>query len=208
MKSCLHWTKTRKLREFTAEYEEKLSQRPTDPSLIFPVVLMKIGFYDFEGADTLVDQLFANSSMAVVFDWVNRVADAYRTAGDRDREIRVLEIAIQKVNAPNSWRVAAIYQKLGAAYFHKKEKLKGQDTLRKMGAFVIAQSASGSGLSEKEWVAKTYLRYAMWDDAAVFYTDISNDLSASQNMRQEAQFQLMFINHVRSVLPTSTSSPK
>ena len=197
-----------KLREFTAEYEEKLSQRPTDPSLIFPVALMKIGFYDFEGSDTLVDQLFANSSMAVVFDWVNRLADAYRTAGERDREIRVLEIAIQKVNAPNSWRVAEIYQKLGAAYFHKNEKLKGQDTLRKMGAFAIAQSGSGFGLKEKERIAKTYLRYAMWDDAAVFYTDISNDLSASQSMRQEAQYQLMFINHVRSVLPTSTSSPK
>ena len=197
-----------KLREFTAEYEEKLSQRPTDPSLIFPVVLMKIGFYDFEGSDTLVDQLFANSSMGVVFDWVNRVADAYRTAGDRDREIRVLEIAIQKVNAPNSWRVAEIYQKLGAAYFHKKEKLKGQDTLRKMGAFAIAQSGSGFGLKEKERIAKTYLKYAMWDDAAVFYTDISNDLSASQGIRQEAQLQLMLINQVRSVLPTSTSSPK
>ena len=197
-----------KLREFTAEYEEKLSQRPTDPSLIFPVALMKIGFYDFEGSDTLVDQLFANSSMAVVFDWVNRVADAYRTAGDRDREIRVLEIAIQKVNAPNSWRVAEIYQKLGAAYFHKNEKLKGQDTLRKMGAFAIAQSGSGFGLKEKERIAKIYLRYAMWDDAAVFYIDIINDLSASQGMRQEAQFQLMLINRVRSVLPTSTLSPK
>ena len=195
-----------KLKDLLTEYEQKLEKKPSDRFLIFPVALMKIGFKDLEGSDVFIDKLFSNSSMRGNFEWANRLADAYRTAGDRDREIRVLEIATQKVNPQHSWGISEVYQKLGAAYIHKGDKTKGRDTFRKMGA--ILMSHGGGGFWEKEQLAQTYMQHAMWEDAKALYTDISNDLSASQGNREQAQRQLMMIKQMSRGLTTTTQSPK
>lgn len=199
------YKKSGKLKELATEYEEKLSQEPNDPLLMFPVALMKIGLNNFEDSDPLVEQLFKNTLLVVNLEWANVLADAYRSAGDRDREIRVLEIATQKVNPQNSWGLPESYRKLGTAYMQKGEKIKGQDTFRKMGA-IFMSGGGGHGYWEIERLAQTYMQYAMWDDAAALYTEISNNLSANRSSREQAQRQLMMIKQMQRGLTATTRS--
>ncbi len=201
------YKKLGKLKELATEYEAKLAKKPDDPLLIFPVALIKIGLNDLEGSDPLVEQLFENTLLIVNLEWANLLAGAYRSAGDKDREIRVLEIATQKVNPQNSWGLPESYRQLGTAYMQKGGKIKGQDTFRKMGA-ILMSGGGVYGYWEKERLAQTYMQYAMWNDAAALFTDISNDLSANQSSREQAQRQLMMIKQVRRGLTATTQSPQ
>ncbi len=201
------YKKLGKLKELATEYEEKLAKKSNDPLLIFPIALIKIGLNDLEGSDPLVEQLFKNTLLIVNLEWANLLADAYKSAGDRDREIRVLEIATKKVNPQNSWGLPESYRKLGTAYMQKGEKTKGQDTFRKMGA-ILMSGGSAHGYWDKERLAQTFMQYAMWDDAAALYTEISNNLSADQNSRELAQRQLMMIKQVQRGLTATTQSPE
>ena len=201
------YKKSGKLKELATEYEVKLAEKPNDPLLIFPVALIKIGLNDLEGSDPLVEQLFKNTLLIANLEWANLLAEAYKSAGDRDREIHVLEIATQKVNPQNSWGLTESYRKLGTAYMQKGEKTKGQDTFRKMGA--ILMSGGGThGYWEKERLAQTFMQYAMWDDAEALFTDISNNLSANQSSREQAQRQLMMIKQMQRGLTATTQSPQ
>ena len=190
--------------ELLIEYEAKLDEKPDDSLLIYLVASMKIAADDLEGSDVLVDKLLDDSTL-VDTHWLNNLADAYRGANDRDRELRLLESAIAKINHQDTWHLTETYQKLGTVYAKKGEKEKAQDTFRKMGTFRLLQ---GRGIYEKEQIANTYMQHEMWDDAEALFTEIVNDFSAQQWNREQAQRQLMQIKQRRDGVAKTTLTPE
>ncbi len=187
------------IEELAAEYEAKLAEKPENPALLYLVASMKIAANDLEGLDTLVDQLLDLASVNA--ERLNSLAAAYRDAGDRDRELCLLEATIEKLDSQNWWQLSESYQKLGTAYAQKGEKEKARDAFRRMG---VTRSLRGGGFWEKERVATTYMQHEMWDDAEALFTEIINDLSAQQWPRQQAQRQLMEIKRRRDGLAGTT----
>ena len=181
------------------EYEAKLAEKPEDPSLLYLVATMRIAANDPEAADALVNELLDLTSISV--NRLSGLADAYRDVGDRDRELRLLETTIDKIDPQNWWQLSENYQKLGTAYAQKGEKEKAQNTFRRMGAAMIL---GGSGSWEKERVGATYMQHEMWDDAEALFTEIINDLSAQRWNREQAQQQLMEIKRRRDGLAETT----
>ena len=190
--------------ELLTEYEAKLGEKPDNALLIYLVASMKIAADDLEGSDALVDKLLDDST-PVDTHWLNNLADAYRGANDRDRELRLLESAIAKINHQDTWHLTETYQKLGTAYAKKGEKEKAQDTFRKMGTFRLLQ---GRGVYEKEQIANTYVQHEMWDDAEALFTEIINDFSTQQWTREQAQRQLMQIKQQRDGMAKTTRTPE
>ena len=190
--------------ELITEYEAKLDEKPDDSSLIYLVASMKIAADDLEGSDTLVDKLLDDST-PVDTHWLNNLADAYRAANDRDRELRLLESAIAKISQQDTWHLTETYQKLGTAYAKKGEKEKAQNTFRKMGTFRLLQR---HGSYEKEQIANTYMQHEMWDDAEALFTEIVNDFSTQQWTREQAQRQLMQIKQRRDGLTKTPAAPE
>lgn len=186
--------------ELAAEYEAKLAEKPEDPALTYLVASMKIAANDLEGAERLVNQLFNDNTAPMNTQWLIDLADAYRRANDRERELRLLESAVTKINPQNIWGLAEVYQKLGTAYMQKNEKEKAQDALRKMGAIRLSRSGSSH---EREMTANTYMQHEMWDDAEALFTGIINDFSTQRWTRQQAQQQLMTIKRQRDDLTTT-----
>ena len=185
------------------EYEAKLAEKPEDTALLYLLVSMKIAANDLEGADILVNRLLDDEvSGPMNPQWLNSLADAYRGANDRNRERRLLESAITKMNPQNSWQLSKSYQKLGTVYAQEGEKEKAQDTFRKMGAIRLLR---GGGLFyEKAEIAATYMQHEMWDDAEALFTEIINDFSTQRWNREQAQRQLMAIKRQRDGLATTT----
>ena len=190
--------------ELLTEYEAKLDEKPDDSLLTYFVASMKIAADDLEGSDALVDKLLDDST-PVDTHWLNNLADAYRGANDRDRELRLLESAIAKSNHQDRWHLTETYQKLGTAYAKKGEKEKAQDTFRKMGTFRLLQ---GRGSFEKQQIANTYMQHEMWDDAEALFTEIINDFSTQRWDREQAQRQLMQIKQQRDGLTKTTGTPE
>ena len=190
--------------ELLTEYEAKLAEKPNDTSLRYLVASMKIAADDLEGSDILVNQLL-NDSVSVDAHWLNNLADAYRGANDRDRELRLLEAAVARTDLQDTWHLTETYQKLGTAYAKKGEKEKAQDTFRKMGTLRLLQ---GRGAYEKEQIASTYMQHEMWDDAEALYTEIINDFSTQGWTRDQAQRQLMQIKQRRDGLTKTTTQPE
>ncbi|RKU08721.1 hypothetical protein C6502_14200, partial [Candidatus Poribacteria bacterium] len=187
------------IEELAAEYEAKLAEKPEDPALLYLVASMKIAANDLEGTDPLVNQLLDLASVNA--QRLQRLATAYRDAGDRDRELRLLEATIEKLNPQNWWQLSEGYQKLGTVYAQKGEKEKARDAFRRMGVTRLLRVGS---FWEKERVATTYMQHEMWDDAEALFTEIVNGLSARQWERQQAQRQLMEIKRKRDGLVTTT----
>ena len=192
------------IEELLTEYEAKLDEKPDDALLIYLVASMKIAADDLEDSDALVDKLLDDST-PVDTHWLNNLADAYRGANDRDRELRLLESAIAKINHQDTWHLTETYQKLGTAYAKKGEKEKAQNTFRKMGTFRLLQ---GRGSYEKQQIANTYMQHEMWDDAEALFTEIVNDFSAQQWDREQAQRQLMQIKQRRDGVAKTTRTPE
>ena len=188
------------MEELATEYKAKLAEKPEDPLLLYLVASMKIAANDLEDSDTLVDQLLNLASVNA--EWLNSLTTAYRDAGDRDRELRLLEAAVEKLNPQNWWRLSESYQKLGTVYAQKGEKEKARDAFRRMGVTRLLRG--GGSFWEKERVATTYMQHEMWDDAEALFTEIINDLSAQQWPRQQAQRQLMEIKRRRDGLVETT----
>ena len=188
------------LQELLTEYEAKLDEKADDALLIYLVASMKIAADDLEGADALVAKLL-DDSMLVDTHWLNNLADAYRGANERERELRLLEAAIAKINFQDTRHLSETYQKLGAAYAKQGEKQKAQDTFRKMGTTRLLQAY---GVYEKERIANTYMQHEMWDDAETLFTEIINDFSTQQWEREQAQRQLMQIKQRRDGLTKTT----
>ena len=183
------------IESLTTEYETKLAEKPEAPSLLYLVAAMKIAANDLEDSDTLVNQLLDLVSINV--EWLSSLATAYRNAGDRDRELRLLEATIAKIDPQNWWQLSENYRKLGTAYAQKGEKEKAQNTFRRMGA---ANMLGGASFWEKEQVGAIYMQHEMWDDAEALFTEIINDLSAQRWNREQAQQQLMEIKRRRDGL--------
>ena len=190
--------------ELLTEYEAKLDEKPDDSLLIYLVASMKIAADDPEGSDALVDKLLDDSTQ-VDTHWLNNLADAYRNANDKDRELRLLESTIAKTNHQDTQHLTETYQKLGIAYAKKGEKAKAQNTFRKMGTLRLLQ---GRGTYEKEQIANTYMQHEMWDDAEALFTEIVNDFSTQQWTREQAQRQLMQIKQRRDGLAKTTRTPE
>ena len=194
-----------RIEELLTEYEAKLDEKPDDALLIYLVASMKIAADDLERSDALVDKLL-DDSMPVDTHWLNNLADAYRGANDKDRELRLLESTIAKINHQDTRHLTETYQKLGTAYAKKGEKEKAQNTFRKMGTFRLLQ---GRGSYEKQQIANTYMQHEMWDDAEALFTEIINDFSTQQWDREQAQRQLMQIKQRRDgVAKTTQTSEK
>ena len=189
------------LEDLVTEYEAKLAEKPEDPALIYLVAAMKIAAGNLEGADPLVSQLIDDTG-AINTGWVNSLADAYRSANDRDRERRMLESAIAKMHLQQTWELSESYQKLGTVYARQDEKAKAQDAFRKMGTLRLLQRGA---FYEKEQIANTYMQHEMWDDAEALLNEIINDFSAQQWGRQQAQQQLAEIQRRRN---RSTTTPQ
>ena len=193
-----------RIEELLTEYQAKLDEKPDDALLIYLVASIKIAADDLEGSDALVDKLLDDST-PVDTHWLNNLADAYRGANDRDRELRLLESAIAKINHQDTWHLTETYQKLGTAYAKKGEKEKAQDTFRKMGTLRLLQ---GRGMYDKEQIANTYMQHEMWDDAEALFTEIVNDFSTQQWTREQAQRQLMQIKQRRDGVAKATRTPE
>jgi len=191
------------LEDFIKEYEEKLTKKPDDSVLLYLTASMKIMANDLEAADTLVSQLFDDSEIINMerMGYLNNLADAYRRAGDSERELHLLESTIEKLD-PDAWRFPDTCQKLGVAYSQIGEKAKAQDAFRKMGTIRMLQR--GYDIWEKEGVANIYMQHEMWDDAEGIYTEIVNDLSVQSYERDRAQQQLMTIKQRRGDFSNAT----
>ena len=187
-----------KLEDLTAEYAAKLAEKPADTALVYLVASMKVAANDLEGAEPLVNQLLEFLPAARRLLWMNSLADAYREAGDRDWELRLLESAIEGADPQNSSRLPNTYRKLATAYAHKGEKEKAQDAFRKMGVLRLLQH-SGSFMA-KEAVANIYLQHDMLEDAEVLFTEIINDFSTQSRTRGQSQQQLKKIKRRRNFL--------
>ena len=190
--------------ELLTEYEAKLTEKPDDMSLLYLVASMKIAADDLEGSDILIDKLLKNS-VPVDTHWLNNLADAYQSANDRDREIRLLEAAAAQINLQDSWQLTETYQRLGTAYAKQGEKEKAQDIFRKMGTVRLLRSSGGY---EKETVANTYMQHEMWDDAEALFTEIINDFSTQKWDRDQAQRQLMQIKQRRDGTAKTSVAPE
>ena len=190
------------LEDFIKEYETKRTEKPDDRVSLYLIASMQIMANNLEAADPLVSELFDDSDSINSIGYLNNLADAYRRAGDSERELQLLESTVKKLD-PNTWRFSNTYKKLGTVYSLKGEKEKAQDAFRKMGTIRLLQYSND--IWEKEGVANTYMQHEMWDDAEAVYTEIVNDLSASSYERDQAQRQLMTVKQRRGDLSNATS---
>ena len=191
------------------EYEAKLVKEPSDAILLYLVASMKIAANDLEGSDHPVARLLDDEVVSVNAQRMGSLADAYRSAGDRDRELRLLEAATEKLDPQHSWQLTEIYKKLGVAYLHGGEKEKAKDAIRKMGMMRLMMYGGGGGMFwEKQEIANLYRQHEMWEDAEAMFTEIVNDLSADKWARDEAQRQLMEVKTRKGGFRTTTRLPE
>ncbi|MXV73602.1 tetratricopeptide repeat protein, partial [Candidatus Poribacteria bacterium] len=188
------------LEDFIKAYETKLTEKPDDSVLLYLIASMQIMANDLEAADSLVSELFDDSD-SINIEYLNNLADAYRRAGDSERELHLLASTVDKLD-PHTWRFPDTCQKLGLAYSQKGEQEKARDAFRKMGTIRMLQR--GYDIWEKEGVANIYMQHEMWDDAEGIYTEIVNDLSVQSYDRDQAQRQLMTIKQRRGDFSNAT----
>ena len=193
----LYWGSS-ELEELTAEYAAKLAEKPADPALLYLVASMKIAANNLEEAKPLVNRLREVLPAAQRLLWMNRLAEAYRVAGDRDWELRLLEAAVEGVNPKTSFRLPETYQKLAMVYAHKGEKEKAQNSLRKMGALRLSQRSVS--YLQREAVAKIYVQHDMLEDAEALFSDLLNDFSVRPWTQKQAEQQLKKIKRRRAFL--------
>ena len=186
------------LEDLTTEYASKLAEKPEDPALLYLVASMKIAANNFEEAKPLINQLLKVIPTTRKLSWLNRLAQEYRIAGDRDWELRLLEEAVEGVDPKPSSRLSETYRKLAMVYAHKGEKEKTQNTLRKMGALRLFDRSVSYW--EKEDVAKMYAQHDMLEDAEALWTDLLNDFSIQRWTRRSAEQQLKKIKRRRAFL--------
>ena len=159
---------------------------------------MKVAAHNFKEAKPLINRLLKVLPAARRLSWMNRLAQEYRIAGDRDWELRLLEAAIEGVPPRSSSRLSETYQKLAMAYAHRGEKEKAQNTFRKMGALRLFQRSVR--YREKEEVAKIYVQHDMLEDAEALLTDLLNDFTVKPWTRRQAEQQLKKIKRRRAFL--------
>ena len=187
------------------EYEARLPEDKINPPLDYLVAILKIVTNDIEGADPLVNKLLENMPSTMRLRWLNTLADTYRGKSDREREIQMLEAAIQNVDPQEAWQLSGTYEKLGSAYAQKGEKAVSRNALRKMGTLRLMRRG-GSRYWEKENIAQKYMEHEMWDDAEVLLTEVINDPSVQKYHLERSQEQLMIIQQRRDGLTETPGS--
>ncbi len=185
------------------EYEGRLAENPDDTSQTYLVALIRIEDGNIEGAEPLVNQLLNDVSITN-HEWFNKLAETYRTAGEREREVHLLNRAIQKLSPWDTYRKSEMYEKLGAALDKQGDKEKAADSFRKMGSMRLMAFGGVANFWEKQRIADQFMQHEMWDDAEAMYTEVINDLSAQHFFRQQAQERLMEIKRRKSGLRTTT----
>ena len=185
------------------EYEGRLAENPDDTSQTYLVALIRIEDGNIEGAAPLVNQLLDDVSV-INRGWFDKLAEAYRIAGDREREVHLLDRAIQKLSPRDTYGKSQMYEKLGAAQAQQGDKEKAADSFRKMGSTRLMVLGGGMGFFEKQRVADLFMQHEMWEDAEVMYTAVLNDLSTQNFFRQQAQQRLTEIERRKSGLGTTT----
>ena len=185
------------------ECEERLTENPDDISQTYLVALIRIEGGDIEGAEPLVNQLLEDMSVTN-HEWFNKLAETYRAAGDREREVHLLDRAIQKLSPWDTYQKSQMYEKLGTTLAKQGDKEKAADSFRKMGSMRLTAFGSGTSFWEKQQIADRFMQHEMWDDAEVMYTEVLNDLSTQNFYRQQAQERLTEIKRRKSGLQTTT----
>ncbi|RKU12664.1 hypothetical protein C6501_10760 [Candidatus Poribacteria bacterium] len=188
------------IENLTTEYEANFTEGTVDTSMLYLLSILKILTDDIEGSDLYVDKLLKDIPTGTRLRWLNTIANTYRRKSDSERELRLLEAAIEKVDVQDTWQLSDTYQKLGTIYAKKGAKEKAQNAIRKMGTLRLMRRTGGSVYWEKESVARTYMEHGMWDEAEVLLMEIINDLSTQHYDRERAQEQLMTIKINRGEL--------
>lgn len=185
------------------EYEGWLTENPDDTLLIYLVALMRVESGDIGRAEPLVNQLLDDPSV-INQEWFNKLAEAYRTVGDREREVHLLDRAVQKLSPGNTYQKSDMYEKIGAAQAQQGDKEKAADSFRKMGSMRLMAFGGGSSFWEKQEIADRFMQHEMWEDAEAMYTEVLNDLSVDQYHREQAQERLVEIKRRKSGVRTTT----
>lgn len=185
------------------EYEGRLAENPDDTSQTYLVALIRIEDGNIEGAEPLVNQLLDDVSITN-HEWFNKLAETYRTVGEREREVHLLDRAIQKLSPWDTYRKSEMYEKLGAALAKQGDKEKAADSFRKMGSMRLMAFGGVANFWEKQRIADQFMQHEMWDDAEAMYTEVINDLSTQHFFRQQAQERLMEIKRRKSGIRTTT----
>lgn len=181
------------------EYEGKLASNPDDEFLNYLVAMMRIDVGDLEGADALVEKLMSGTVL-VNTNWLLSLADAYRKAGDRKREIKLLERAAGN-GFYGPYEITQIYEKLGAAYVQNGDKGRAKEVFRKMASIRLMQRTNPW---EKRSLADLFMQNEMWDEAKAIYTELMNDPAADRYFRDHARRQLVEIEKRISGLSVTT----
>lgn len=184
------------------EYEAELAASQDDLPLIYLVALMRLAAGGVAEAEPLVNRLLTELSTPNR-DWFDKLAEAYRVAGNREGELRMLNHSIQNLNLGNQYWASKAYEKLGKAYAQGGDKERAKDNFGKMGTLRMMAFGSSSNSWEKREIADLYMQYEMWDDAETMYMQVLQDLSADQFFRQQARQQLIEIKQ-RKTGVTST----
>ena len=185
------------------EYEERLAENPDDTLPVYLVALIRVESGDIEGAEPLVNELLDDPSV-INQEWFNKLAEAYRTAGDREREVRLLDRAVQKLTPWNTYQKAEMYEKLGTAQAQQGDKEKAADSFRKMGSMRLMVYGIGHNYWVKEQIANRFMQHEMWKEAEAMYTEVLNDLSVDRYNREQAQERLVEIERRKSGVRTTT----
>ena len=207
---------TKTYSRFIAEFEAHLATAPDNLPLTWLIAFMYIKARQLEASDTFVVKLLGSGqkisdrSSSINSRCFIMLADAYRQAGDRNRQMKLLEAVIEKMDHQISLRNFGervpfhLYRKLGRTYVQNGEKEKARRIFRKIIPIHIALSWNVN--DEKYDIARRYMQLKMWDDAETLLTEIVNDFFADGGEKRRAQEDLIRIRKERGELP-ATSQP-
>ncbi len=198
---------------FIAGLEAELASKPDNLPLTWLIAYMYIKSRQLEASDSLVGKLFGNKQNTTYsgFDseWFTTLADEYRQAGDHDRQMKLLEAVVEKLEGQTSFwdfeggrLVNSLYEMLGEAYVQNSEKEKARQLFRKLVPTRVALSRSHRD-AEKQSIAQLYMQLEMWDDAEALFTEIANNVFADVHRKERAQKELTKIRKERGDLPVS-----
>ena len=188
------------------EYEEQLAQKPKDTLQIYLVTLIRLSDGDIEGAERLVDQLIEDVSVTDLW-WFEYLAELYRTAGDHEREARVLDRAIQKLRLhPSTLRsthyLSQAYEKLAAACIKFGDTARAKEYIKKKKTLSLVESGVGSYFS----ITELYKQHKMWAEAEATYVKVLDRLSNGQYVRQQTEKYLIEITSRKGESKTDVAS--
>lgn len=195
---------------FITKFEAELATQPNNLSLTWLIAYMYIQARQLEASDALVAKLLGSEQKITDsgLEWFTALADAYHQAGDLKRQMKVLEIAIEKREHQTSfWSFHGgvpfyRYELLGEAYAQNGKKEKAQQLFHKIIPIFMALSWWDVN-DNKQRIAQFYVQLEMWSDAETLFSEIANDVFANMYRREQAQKQLTKIRKAHGNLPVT-----